>query len=224
MILFLHGSWVGPWYWHGYLRLAEERGLEARALDFTEHWRSGGRIADLVAAVGEQDAVLVGHSFGALVAQHGAARNGARAVVLMAPVSPRGAVDVPLRFQLRMWRYLLPILLGRSFELRPRDARRLFLTGLDEEDVAACLAHYTVGSGRAMREAMVRPARLKIECPVLVVAGERDPYAPPRVARRLARRLGAEYLEAPGAGHTLMLGPRWEETAARVFDWIAARP
>lgn len=231
VILFLHGSWVGPWYWHGYLHVAEERGFEAEALDFTERWREAASVEELVGdvrrAIDEADgeAVLVGHSFGGLVAQHAAAPGGAVALVLMAPVSTRGAVDVPIGCQLRLWRSLLPMLRGRSFPLRESDARSLFLGGLSSEEVDACLAQYTVGSGRAMREAMLRRPRFDagaIRCPVLVVAGERDPFAPPRIERRLARRLGADYLEAPGAGHTLMLGPGWEETAARVFDWITA--
>jgi len=228
-ILFLHGSWVGPWYWEGWVRLARERGHRAQALDFTGRWRAGDGIEELVGDVRRElggGAVLVGHSFGGLVAQHVAARGGVQALVLVAPVSPRGMVDVPLRFQVRMARSVPSILLGRAFALRPGAARRLFLTRLDEETVQSAVERYTPGSGRAMRQAMLRRPRLDqaaIRCPVLVVAGEHDPFAPPRLLRRLAGRLGADFHEAPGAGHTVMLAAGSEATAARVLDWVEER-
>ena len=211
------------------MRLAGERGHDAHALDFSERWRSAAGVRDLVgdarAELGD-GAVLVGHSFGGLVAQHVAAVGGVRALVLVAPVSPRGMVDVPLRFQLRMARYVPRILAGGAFPLRAADAERLFLTRLDEATVRAALERYLPGSGRAMREAMLRRPRLDraaIRCPALVVAGEHDPFAPPVLLRRLARRMGADYVEAAGAGHTVMLAPGWEETAARVLDWVEER-
>jgi pimeloyl-ACP methyl ester carboxylesterase len=42
----------------------------------------------------------------------------------------------------------------------------------------------------------------RIATPTLIVAGERDPLTPPRVAQRLARAMpGAEYAAIPGATH-----------------------
>jgi pimeloyl-ACP methyl ester carboxylesterase len=42
----------------------------------------------------------------------------------------------------------------------------------------------------------------RIECPALVLWGERDPYLPSRFGRLYAERLpNAEYVGVPGAGH-----------------------
>jgi 3-oxoadipate enol-lactonase len=47
----------------------------------------------------------------------------------------------------------------------------------------------------------------KIDCPTLVIAGELDPYCPPRASEMIAGAIpGAELIVVPGAGHML----HWE--------------
>jgi poly(3-hydroxyoctanoate) depolymerase len=61
----------------------------------------------------------------------------------------------------------------------------------------------------------------RIGAPTLVIAGDRDPIAPPRSARLLARRIPTAQLElVPGAGHLLLLDQP-DHCAAVIADFLA---
>jgi pimeloyl-ACP methyl ester carboxylesterase len=59
-----------------------------------------------------------------------------------------------------------------------------------------------------------------ITCPVLLIAGEHDPFAPPALVSRLAAAIpAAEVLGVEGAGHDIHHShPEW--LAQRVLDWV----
>ena len=59
-----------------------------------------------------------------------------------------------------------------------------------------------------------------IACPVLLIAGEHDFFAPPQLVAQLAGRIGvAEVREVPGAGHDLHAShPDW--LAQTLVDWL----
>jgi pimeloyl-ACP methyl ester carboxylesterase len=60
----------------------------------------------------------------------------------------------------------------------------------------------------------------RIGAPTLVIAGDRDPIAPPRSARLLARRIPTAQLElVPGAGHLLLLDQP-DHCAAIIADFL----
>jgi pimeloyl-ACP methyl ester carboxylesterase len=56
--------------------------------------------------------------------------------------------------------------------------------------------------------------------PRLLVAGERDPFCPPRAVERLAQYLGAQCQTAERAGHALPWDIGWEQRVAGMHRWL----
>jgi pimeloyl-ACP methyl ester carboxylesterase len=62
----------------------------------------------------------------------------------------------------------------------------------------------------------------KVTCPVLVIAGGRDPVGSPAVVRRIAAKYrAAEYREFPDNAHWMIGEPGWREIAEFVVAWLA---
>ncbi|MCP5037949.1 MAG: alpha/beta fold hydrolase, partial [Rhodobacteraceae bacterium] len=84
-----------------------------------------------------------------------------------------------------------------------------------------------LNAGRAMArladEPMVQDLH-GIDCPTLVIAGETDPYCPPRASENIARGIpGAELEIVPRAGHCL----HWEASDATnqlIHDFLKKHP
>ncbi len=245
-ILFLHGAWHGAWCWENFLDFFAREGFACHALDLEGHGaepcgprydrlRVRDHVPRLAAAIaqiaGGVPPILVAHSMGGWVAQcllaseHSGAIAGA---VLVTPVPNRG---VPLLTSLKMMASY-PLTFARATFLQSvpikdaRMARRLFhLPDRPEEEVAACFAKLVPESGMScldmvMGLSWVRPARVR-RLPILVLGAEHDYFFPPACERRLAKRLGADYVEFQGLAHNLMEGRRWEEVAGTIRDWIA---
>jgi len=107
-LLFIHGAFHGAWCWSRYIAFCDENRLGRRGgRSPRPWWTAAGRCVwrarpcatwaqDAVAAarlLGD-DVVLVGHSFGALVALAAAREVSAKAVILLAPAALNG-LDLP---------------------------------------------------------------------------------------------------------------------------------
>ena len=223
-VLFAHGAandhgvfaLQSRWFaWHGWNVLA---------VDLPGHGRSEGpaladvaAIADWIAAViaasGARDAVLVGHSLGALAALECAARHPqvVAKVALLGPAVPMPVADDLLAAAARndhvayelidgwsfgpgsqiggnrnpgMW------MLGNTMRLMERTA-----DGVLSTDLLAC---HRYADGLA--------AAAAVRCPVLVVMGERDVMAPPRAAKALIAALqDVRSVTLAGCGHSMTI-------------------
>jgi len=61
----------------------------------------------------------------------------------------------------------------------------------------------------------------KVTSPVLVVAGSEDRTMVPRIARKIAQRYHASYIEYPGYCHCrLVQGTGWQTVAEDITSWI----
>ena len=207
---------------------AEPRGPRYDLLRVRDHVP---RLAAAIAQIPDRERpVLVAHSMGGWVAQNLLASEhagGIAGAVLVTPVPNRG---VPLLTSLKMMaRY--PLTFPRAAFLRSvpirdtRMARRLFhLPDSPEAEVAAGFGKLVPESGMSCLDMViglswVRPARVR-RAPILVLSAEHDYFFPPPCERRLAGRLGADYVEFQGLAHNLMEGRRWEEVAGTIRDWI----
>ena len=94
-VLLVHGAWHGAWCWERVLPLLAAAGVEVHTIDLPGHGASTGPLGDLHAdatavarrldALGVEDVVLVGHSYGgAVITEAGGHRAVGRLVYLAA--------------------------------------------------------------------------------------------------------------------------------------------
>ncbi|MDN5894541.1 MAG: alpha/beta hydrolase, partial [Nocardioides sp.] len=165
-----------------------------------------------------QPPVLVGNSLGALVALHGAASMATTGVVALSPVGfvhARGltlAARVTPLVTLPITTGLVPPFaarliahraLSRLMVHRPRAARVALAAYADQFRTRADLRRVLAAVGRVSQEMVLAPPpALDIECPVLVVWGERDRLLPATAAAPVAALFPHGSCEVlPGVGH-----------------------
>jgi pimeloyl-ACP methyl ester carboxylesterase len=223
-IVFVHGAGLDHSSWALQSRYFAYHGWNVLALDLPAHGRSEGpalqtieAIADwlvaLLDAAGVERATLAGHSMGSLAALECAARHPARVerVALIGTAFPMtvapGFLEAARRNETAaydmetiwghapqaplsgdpspgMWMY--GDMLARLARLSPDVLYR---------DLKAC-NDYAAGLASAA----------KLQCPALLVLGERDAMTPVRQAGELARTIrGARVVTLPRAGHSLMV-------------------
>lgn len=222
-IVFIHGAQQDHSCWVSFSRWFAHHGFSVLAPDLPGHGRSAGEplasveasadwIVELLDAAGLEQAFLVGHSLGSLVALDTAARHPARVarIALVGTSVPMPVSDAlldaarnnePKAFAMvNTWSHSQRGLLGGN------PAPGMWMYGLNRRlmerqkagtvlnDLAACNA-YTAGMEAASA----------VRCPVLIVAGSRDLMTPARNGRALADQLqDARVLTLSGAGHAMM--------------------
>jgi pimeloyl-ACP methyl ester carboxylesterase len=171
-------------------------------------------------------AVLLGSSFGGMVAAEAAriAPGRAAALVLLGSAPGGGSLGFRMRAAaaLHPWiprrpypqilaRVLAPALPGSDPALR--EALRVQMRHRDKAFVGACL--------RALRGFDAIPGLRNLAAPLLVVHGERDPVFPPAAGAALAAAAPrATRVLLPGCGHLPHL-TREEETARILAEFLA---
>ena len=229
-LLLVHGGSHGSWCWANYLSCFSDAGWDTLALNWYGHGGSedlapealvNRSICDvteeigLVAATLPRPPVVVGHSMGGLAAQVYAERNEVAGLVLIASVVPE-EVGGPVNE--------IPVDFSAPFPVLPFEvAWHMFFEGVPEADARELYALLVPESPRAVWEASrwtVSVDRSRISCPVLVIGGEIDMLCPAEITRNLAAHYDAEYIQVPGRGHSIMLEPRWRETADQIADWL----
>jgi len=224
-LVLVPGLWAGTHAWRGFAAYLAHRGWECHLVAVHDH----GGIAARAAAVAAYAAtlpsrpILVGHDAGALVALAAATRGRALAAVSMAPLVP-GSGEV--RALLGGLRPLVAALLGRSLPPPAGPAATRYWGEVGDP------LRVRVGEGGGAEDgALVRDLLLgraaptpAPELPVLLLAGEHDPFLPTAAARALAGTLGAEHQVLPGAGHWPHLHPAtWQRTVGALHRWLVQR-
>lgn len=237
-LLFIHGLWAEHRSWQAYAGYLAHRGWECWAVDLrgrsvSRSVRDVGKISlqDYVDDVTEvtraleTQPILIGHGLGGLVALAAAASLRVRALVMLAPLVPRGWTPVAHPPFLFIRLKTLPALFW-GWPLSPPPlvlASRCLLAGLSPTAQQSVWSRLVPDSGALVYD-LVRghlpfPA-LPGPLPLLVVAGAADQLTPVPAARQLAERLHADYQEHPQRGHWLLEGPGWEEAAASIHRWL----
>jgi len=234
-VLFVHGMWGGSWYLRNYLYAAAQAGWDAWALNLRGHGESPapgglGRVglADYVADVRRcldhlGETVLVGHSMGGLIAQKAAEGGGVAAAVFLTSAPPRGINALEWPVLSRMARYVPAMLAGGAFTVSRAHADFLFLNGLTPEQRDWAFPRFGAESGRAARELALGGLAVDpraVRCPTLVVGAPHDRITPAALQRRIAARYRAEYQEAAGHAHMLMLEEGWEQPFKDMLAWM----
>lgn len=234
-ILFIHGLLAGAWIWERYLPFFAERGHPCHAINL--RGREGSRpvpdigrvsLADFIedgvdAARAIGTPIVVGHSMGGLIAQKVAEVGAARALILMGSAPPRGislASSLLLRKQIK---FAMTMLRSRPITATRSDSDALIFTRIPMAGRTIVQNRFVPDSGLAARELSLGRIAVdadRVHCPVLVVTGSEDRFVVPRVARKLAAKYRATFLEVPEHAHMLPLEPGWDEAAEDVARWL----
>lgn len=236
-VLWLHGitnlpAYCAPWLSAlaaaGYPALALARrgrmGLppaRARGVTFDQYLEDSLAVFDAISPA----PVLLGHSQGGLLALKVAEMRTPRALVLLAPLPPRGilATAPTLPTLPASTASLLRILVGGGFAPTYRQASAMFLNGVPPHQRARIYGEGVPDSARSLRRAYfpgIPVAPERVTGPLLCVSGGRDRTISTRAVAQLARRYGGEHLDFPELAHEFIHEPKGHLVTAAISGWL----
>lgn len=257
-VVFIHGLWVSytawqPWIDHfaaqGHRAIAPPWPGEGQTVAETRNnpgSQAGFGINELTdhfaTALGrfERPPIVVGHSFGGLIAQKLLDRHLASAAVAIDPAPIKGVRALPFA-QLRAAFPVLgnPANRGKAKALTKSQWRYGFGNALPADESDALWERWNIPSpGKPLFEvgtanfAPHSPAKVDVtnatRGPLLITAGTADhtvPYATAIGAHRLYRKSKAvtEFHEFKDRGHSLTIDHGWRDVADVSLSWLASR-
>lgn len=257
-VVLVHGLWLHATSWAPWVELFQQRGYDAVAPGWPSEpatvaaaRQDPGAVADIgidavvehyAAIIGGLDAppVVIGHSFGGLIAQRLLGSGLARAAVAIDPAQIKGVRPLPLA-QLRSGFPALgnPANKRRSVALTAKQFRYGFGNALSATESDALFEAYTIPSpARPLFEAaaanLSRTSPAAVDTgnatrgPLLLISGQQDHTVPDvvtRAAYRLYRDSGAttELLQLGDRGHSLTIDSGWAAVAEQVLAWLEAQ-
>lgn len=247
-VVLIHGLWLLPSSWSRWEELLDELGFAPLALDWpadpgsVEAARAypkqvaGTSVQQVVqraeAAIEALDRapVLIGHSFGGLVAQILAGRGLAAATVAIDPAPFKGILGLPWSVVRSSFPVLgNPLNRRRAVTLTLPQFTYAFANALAPEDAQALYDEFHVAApGRPVFQAAFanfsfsRATRVvkrnENRGPLLIISGGDDHTVPPSIARAAFEKQSknggtTQLVEIDGAGHSLVIDHRWPEVA-----------
>jgi pimeloyl-ACP methyl ester carboxylesterase len=256
--IFIHGMWIHATAWQPWLELFEGRGYSASApgwpgdaptvAETREHPEAMNDIgiAEMVSHYAEiigtpsVKPILVGHSFGGLVAEELLANGHAAAAVAVDPAGIKGVKALPFA-QLKSAFPVLgnPANLHRGVSLTTSQFHYAFGNMLTEEESDALQASWSIpGPGRALfQEATATfsphsPAKVDVHNaergPLLLTSGTEDHTVPMKVTKEVY----GMYSKGPsdtelhifeGRGHSLSIDGGWKDVAEVALAWFETK-
>ncbi|MEH0425081.1 alpha/beta hydrolase [Streptomyces stelliscabiei] len=254
--VFVHGLWLLPSSWDRWAAVFDESGFapltpgwpddpetvaEAHAHPEVFAGKSVGQVADHFAElIGRLDRkpVVIGHSFGGLIAQMIAGRGLSAASVAIDPAPFRGVLPLPVS-ALRAARPVLgnPANFHRAVPLTYDQFRYAFANAVSEEEAKELYETFAVPApGEPLFQAAVANinpwTEVKVDTlhaergPLLIISGEKDNTVPWAIAhasyKKQTRNEAAvtEIKELPGRGHALTIDSGWREVADTALAFV----
>jgi hypothetical protein len=212
--LAFHGAGGGGWQWAQWCRAWRADGGSLYAADYSRlASQAGSSLPCLIGTLRRQYAarsgdVLLGASFGGLLACVLAEPLRAKALVLINPLLPADAVPPPsLMGGVRAWGLgaRLPSTCSAVPELAATEALQSF-------------RRWTDFSERLLHEARHGFRLAPPRCPILIVSSKNDCYIDAAALAETARAWSADFLYVPGSHVSPLLGRHWSQ----VFDCVTA--
>ncbi len=258
-VLFIHGLWLHPSCWGPWEEFFRDAGYAPVApgwpgvSDTVEATRRDpGKVADhgiqdvvqhYAQIVGELDAppVVIGHSFGGLIAQRLLGQSAAAAAVAIDAAPIKGVLNLPpSALKVASIALRKPANRHLAVSLTSDQFRYGFGNAVPEQESADLYERWTVPSpGKPLFEAALAnftprsPAKIdthnKDRGPLLLIAGGRDHTVPAAITtstRKLYHKSPAitDFREFPDRGHSLTIDHGWQEIAQSALDWLKQRP
>jgi non-heme chloroperoxidase len=259
-VMFIHGLWLLPSSWDNWATLFEEAGYTA----LTPGWpddpetvgeaqqhpevfarKTVGQVADHFEDVTRKldgTPVVIGHSFGGLLAQILAGRGVAKATVAIDPAPFRGVLPLPIS-ALKAASPALgnPANRHRAVPLTYEQFRYAFANAVGEEEARQLYDTYCVpASGTPIFQAAaanLNPwTEVKVKSknpdrgPLLIVSGEQDHTVPPAIAnasykkQKRNKKGVTEFTQMKGRGHSLTIDHGWQEVAETALRFVQRFP
>jgi pimeloyl-ACP methyl ester carboxylesterase len=259
-VIFIHGLWIHSSAWAPWTELFADRGYSvsapgwpgdsdtvAETRDYPDALNEVGiaQIVDhyaehIAARQGEAKPVIVGHSFGGLIAQELLAAGVAAAAVAIDPAPIKGVKALPLA-QLRS---AFPVLgnpghRNRTVSLNAKQFRYAFGNTLTEEESDSLHDRWTIpGPGRPLFEDAAAnfskhsPAKVDTHLaergPLLLTSGTEDHTVPLKVTKEVYAMYAkgqsdTSFHEFEGRGHSLTIDNGWRDVAEVALDWLTAK-
>jgi pimeloyl-ACP methyl ester carboxylesterase len=255
IVIFIHGLWVHASAWQPWQDLFRDRGFESSApgwpgeADTVAETRanSSGQENVGIQAICEHYAgiidalptkpVIVGHSFGGLIAQELLANGYAAAAVAIDPAPIKGVNILPFS-QLRSGFPVLgnPANKSRTVSLTAKEFRYSFGNAITAEESDSLHDTWTIpGPGRPLFEDATAnfskhsPAAVDTHVadrgPLLLVSGTEDHIVPLSVTKAVVKLYAGgpsltDFIEFEGRGHSLTMDSGWRDVAEGSLEWI----
>ena len=257
-VVFVHGLWLHASSWGSWAELFRESGYEPLMPgwpgipDTVEEARknpqqvAGKGLDEIVAHYAQVIAgldrrpVVVGHSFGGLIAQRLLGQDLATAAVAIDPAPIKGVIFLPPS-ALRVASVALRRPANRNdvVSLTADQFRYGFGNAVSAQECGELYERWAIPTpGRPVFEAAMAnlvphsPAKVdtgnKTRGPLLITAGGRDHTVPAAIShatRRLYHKSPAvtDLREFPDRGHSLIIDHGWREVAQAALDWLKER-
>jgi non-heme chloroperoxidase len=257
-VVFIHGLWIHSDAWQPWVELYRSAGYDAMAPGWPGDAPSAAATRANPAAVANQGIdditgayldvigrlparpIVIGHSFGGLIAQKLLAGGAAAAAIAIDPGQIKGVRTLPLA-QLRSGFPVLsrPGNKKRAVTLTRKQFRYGFGNALTESESGQLFDTWAIpGPGRPLFEASAANFRKSSPAavdtakqdrgPLLITGGGQDHTVPEVVARaayQLYSGSGAVtgYHEFPDRGHSLVLDHGWRDVADFTLSWLASQ-
>jgi len=254
-VVFVHGLWLHGESWKSWIDLFKQSGYDARAASWpgdgptTAATRTNPRalagfgvaeIADHIAAQLKslpRKPILIGHSFGGLLAQNLLGRDLATAAVAIDPAPIKGVWQLPLSALRAAFPALgNPFNYGRAVSLTAAQFRYAFTNAVSEQEAHELYQRWAMPAParplfQAAMAAFNPGAATRVNTgnttrgPLLLVSGAADHTVPPVLVRSTLRRYRqspavTEFKSFEGRGHSLTIDSGWKELADYALSWL----
>jgi pimeloyl-ACP methyl ester carboxylesterase len=247
-VVFIHGLWLLASSWDCWAEYFDQLGYAAvspgwpddpdSVAEANDHPEAFARktitqVVEHYAGIVERlkkKPIIIGHSFGGLIAQILAGRGLATATVAIDPAAFRGVLPLPFSALKSAWPVLgNPANRHRAVPLTYEQFRYAFANAVSEAEAKALYENFAVPAAGAplfqaaaanfnpWTEDQVDIANPK-RGPLLIISGEKDHTVPHAVAHAAFMEQShnsgvTEFAEIPGRGHALTIDSGWHEVA-----------
>jgi pimeloyl-ACP methyl ester carboxylesterase len=257
-VLFIHGLWLHATSWQPWIELFDAAGYHGLAPGWPREPAAVQAARDDPEAVADitideatehfativqsldSEPVIIGHSFGGLIAEKLLGQGIGAAAVAIDPAQIKGVLPLPLA-QLRSGLPALgnPRNLHRAVSLTESEFRYGFGNAVSEEESARLYERWSIPSpARPLfqaaaanfvmhSQAAVNTAR-QDRGPLLLISGTADHTVPDVVTRSTLKQYRdstavTELKKFEGRGHSLTIDSGWRDVADAVLDWLRDR-